>query len=827
MDYSASTSGVTVNLGTGTASGGDAAGDVLSGIEDIVGSALADSLTGSADANALFGGAGNDTLTGGAGADTLDGGTNTDTVTYASSGAGVSINLTTGTNAGGDAAGDVLTGVENLIGSGFADTLTGDGAANQLSGGLGDDVLSGAAGNDSLYGGDGNDLLTGGSGADVLDGGAGIDTADYSASTSGVTVNLTGAASSGGDAVGDVLTGIENATGSAFNDTLNGTEDNNLLIGAAGNDFLNATGGNDTLAGGAGADTLYGGEDMDFLDYSASGAAVSINLATGAASGGDATGDVLAGVDGIYGSAFNDTLVGFDNQGLSGDIYWNEIYGAAGNDSISLGDGEDFGYGGTGDDTVLGGGGADIVEGGDGNDSLQGGTGNDTLRGDAGNDTLDAGDGDDVAAGGVGNDTVFGGAGADALGGGDGEDSLQGGIGNDTLTGDAGNDTLDAGDGNDAVFGGTGSDALFGGAGNDSLDGGDGTDSLSGGTGADTLLGGAGRDTLDGGDSADSLFGGADSDTLYGGTGNDSLYGGDANDLLSGGDGADYLVGGEGSDTIVGRAGDVIDGEENSGDADALDLSGAGNFRVRKDPNNPENGTVEFYTDAGVYLGSLTFTNIETIISCFTPGTLIETHMGPRAIETLVVGDRVLTRDNGYQVVRWIGRKVLEAADLRGNVALQPILIRKDALGQGCPQRDTMVSRQHRILLQDIRCELLFGEPEVFVRALHLLDLPEVLAAVVPQVTYLHLLFDRHEVIRADGVWSESFQPGPRSLGGLDADQQAEIFAVFPEMDHPVTEETYAAARLTLKAHEARVLLAQTRLTLPRRTAPRRLARAG
>lgn len=720
VDYSAS-SAVNVNLATGTTSGGDAAGDVLSGIEDVVGSGSSDTLTGSAEANALFGGGGNDVLAGGAGADTLDGGSGTDTAVYSASGAGVSVNLATGTGTGGDAAGDVLRGIENVTGSAHADTLTGDSAANVLIGGAGDDLLSGAAGNDSLYGGDGSDTLAGGAGADLLDGGAGIDTADYSASASGVTVTLNGNSGSGGDAAGDVLNNIETLTGSSSNDRLTGNATDNRLTGGAGNDFLAAGAGDDTLEGGTGADTLYGGTGMDYIDYSRSGAAVSINLQTGATSGGEAAGDVLAGVDGIFGSAFNDTLIGFDQQGLSGDVFWNEIYGAAGNDYISLGDGEDFGYGGADDDTVLGGGGNDIVEGGDGNDSLYGGTGNDTLAGDAGNDMLDGGDGNDV---------------------------------------------------------------------------------LSGGDGEDTLIGGGGQDTL---------------------------FGGDGNDLLIGGDGPDFLSGGDGSDTIVGRVGDVIDGDEDDGDGDqdALDLSGAGNFRVRRDPDNPENGRVEFLTPEGVYIGFLTFTNIETIISCFTPGTLIDTATGLRAVESLAVGDRVLTRDNGYQVIRWVGCKTLTAAELRGNPALHPVLIREGALGPGSPDRDMQVSRQHRMLVQDSRCELLFGEAEVFVRAQNLLDLPDVLARVVPSVTYLHLMFDRHEVIRADGAWSESFQPGPRALGGLDAEAQAEIFAVFPALDHPVTEATYASARPTLKAHEARVLLAQPRRGEPAPAGPRRLARAG
>ncbi len=134
-----------------------------------------DSLSGDAGNDKLYGGTGNDTLIGGAGADLLDGGAGTDLASYAASTAGVSVNLTTGLGAGGDAAGDTLTGIENVTGSAFDDTLTGDSGANVLDGGAGNDLLDGGAGNDSLYGGAGNDTLIGGAGSDVLDGGAGTD----------------------------------------------------------------------------------------------------------------------------------------------------------------------------------------------------------------------------------------------------------------------------------------------------------------------------------------------------------------------------------------------------------------------------------------------------------------------------------------------------------------------------------------------------------------------------------------------------------------------------------------------------------------------------
>ncbi len=695
--YATSTAAVAINLSTGLGSGGHAAGDVLAEIEHLIGSNYDDTLTGDAGDNSLNGGSGNDVLAGGGGNDSLIGGAGTDTADYSASGAGVTVNLATGIGSGGDAAGDVLTQIENLLGSTYADILTGDTAANALTGGAGSDSLFGGAGNDSLYGGDGNDLLQGGTGSDSLNGGAGIDSVDYSDSTAAVNVNLASTYGYGGTAAGDRYTGIENIFGSIYNDSLYGSNGDNSLSGDAGNDFIDAGIGNDTLEGGAGRDTLYGGQDMDYLDYSNSNAAVSINLATGAASGGHATGDYLAGVDGIFGSVFDDTLIGFDNQGLTGDVYTNVFYGGAGNDYMDVG------------------------------------AGNDIAHGDEGNDTIYAGAGDDLATGGIGND------------------------------------------------------AVYGGAGNDSAEGGDGDD------------------LIDGGDGADGITGGAGNDSLYGGTGNDSITGGDGNDLISGGAGADVLTGGSGSDTFIGGAGDTVIG--GAGDNDVLDLSGSTPYRIIKDPSDPTSGVVEFLDAFGNVIGTLTYSGIDDGIACFTPGAMVETNTGPRAIETLALGDKVLTRDRGFQPVRWIGTKTIAGAELATNAALQPILFRQGALGPNLPSRDMLVSRQHCMLSKAPRAELYFGEREVFVRALHMTGQPGILHALVQEVTYIHLMFDHHEVIMADGVWSESFQPAARNIGGLDEDARAELLSVFADMPEPATPEAYVSARLTLKAHEARLLL--------------------
>jgi Ca2+-binding RTX toxin-like protein len=469
---------------TGTS---DAQGDKLISIEQIDGSNYDDTLVGDADRNILggldgndklSGGDGNDILIGGAGADTLDGGQGIDSASYSDSRKGVSVSLQSGTGFSGDAAGDKLLSIENLEGSDYDDTLEGDAANNFLSG---------------L---DGDDLLIGGAGADTLNGGDGIDTASYIASTTGVYVSLEKGTGSGGDAEGDILEflellerdekgevvkrqqvqSIENLEGSAHNDTLIGNAgsfiEQRVEVQQAGkirkerrlvhvDNVLRGLGGDDILIGGAGGDTLDGGDGSDTASYITSATGVSVNLATGQASGGDAEGDKLVSIENLEGSNSVDTLVGDDLN--------NRLSGSAGNDTLEGGAGNDY------------------LDGGDNNDLLLGGTGNDELHGGLGNDELHGGDGDDQLFGGAGNDQLYGGTGNDSLNGGEGNDQLFGEEGDDILKGDAGDDEQAGGAGADNLNGNAGNDTLYGEAGNDFLMGEAGDDLIDGGTEVDTV----------------------------------------------------------------------------------------------------------------------------------------------------------------------------------------------------------------------------------------------------------------------------------------------------------------------------------------------------
>lgn len=159
VSYYSSSAAVTVSLQSGTASGGDAAGDVLSSIEDLGGSKFGDKLVGNAGVNHLIGNEGNDVLVGGGGADVLSGGVGIDTASYENASAGLTASLATPATNSGDAKGDTFHNIENLAGSNFGDKLYGNDIGNTLWGGGGWDLLNGGNGNDKLTGGAGRDTF--------------------------------------------------------------------------------------------------------------------------------------------------------------------------------------------------------------------------------------------------------------------------------------------------------------------------------------------------------------------------------------------------------------------------------------------------------------------------------------------------------------------------------------------------------------------------------------------------------------------------------------------------------------------------------------------
>lgn len=153
-------------------------------------------------------------------------------------------------------------------------------------------------------------------------------------------------------------------------------------------------------------------------------------------------------------------------------------------------------------------------------------------------------------------------------------------------------------------------------------------------------------------------------------------------------------------------------------------------------------------------------------------GTLLRVPGGVRAVETLRPGDFVLTRDGGPQALRWVGSSRVGAEG-----PLAPVLIRAGAHGA---ERDLLLSPRHRILCGGWRAERLFQVGQVLVPVLHLVDGEQVQRRPGGRITYHRLLFDRHQVVTADGVAVESFLPDAAGLSALPADQRAEVEALLP-----------------------------------------------
>ncbi|WP_194945260.1 hypothetical protein [Limnohabitans sp. DM1] len=633
--YLGAASGVRASLTQPSSNTGDAQGDVLISIENLTGSAFADTLEGNVGANVLSGSRGDDVLIGRGGGDLYFGGDGSDTADYSDALDKVVINLANQENNAGAAAGDQLESIERVVGSRYNDELTGD------------------AGDNALAGGEGSDTLNGGAGQDALDGGDGIDTATYAFATAKVEVSLlTGGTA--GDAQGDTFNNIENLVGTNFEDKLEGNAANNVISGNAGGDTLVGGGGSDVFYGGEGDDVMrntgnglnqyFGGSaesdsGVDVVTYEGINTPVRVSLSTGgtnnATAGQQGSTETFSGIENLIGGTGNDWL--------EGDLKSNQLTGGSGDDSL---------YGMAGSDILLGGSGNDFLVGGAGNDLLNGGDGSDTVsyqnsdkaltidmaRTERGAGGLTDAVGDafasiEVFVGSQFSDTFLASTASTWIRGGDtgatrvtdtvdysaseiSGDSL--GVDVDlardnqtsaTVTVDGGRGVgggaweggMAKGDSYDSI------ENIIGTKGHDVLAGDAQANKLEGGLGNDTLIGRGGHDTLDGGEGINTLnyaertshllvnlgvvdgngfvtvtlATGANAEVdlikniqnLVGGTGNDSLSGSAADNWLSGGAGNDSLMGLGGADTLDGDTGNDL---LNGGDGNDSLMGGAG-----------------------------------------------------------------------------------------------------------------------------------------------------------------------------------------------------------------------------------------------------------
>lgn len=633
--YASASTAVTVDLSISGAQYTGAGGgtDTLVNIQNLRGSNFNDTLIGDAGDNKFIGGLGDDYIDGGAGLDSIS---------YEESDSAVYVNLATGVVIAPAQGSDTLVSIEGVAGSRFDDTLIGDAGNNLLEGGLGNDTLDGGAGNDianyrdlttgvtvdlsvttaqnfdalgndvlvnieGIRTGSGDDTIIGTAADNVLDAGAGVDTVSYANATAGVTVNLALATAQNTVGAGtDTLSGFENITGSAFNDTLAGsTGVNNVINGGAGFDAtvlsgnwvdyaISYVGGNYVLQDRRavdGTDTYISVERFVFADQ-----AIDVSVPSDLLN--DTPIDIMSSADSLYDDTAANALVATlttDDPDINDVHTYSIVGGAAASsfyitaDSLYLASGGLSGYaagsfmevtlrttdasGAFYDETfyyeVLGSGlvligtpGVDTLIGGNGDDTISALGSNDYVDGGLGNDTMDGGTGIDMlsyssAPAGVTVSLAIagpqntGGAGIDTI---SNFENLTGSNFNDTLTGDANNNT---------IYGLGGNDTIDGGAGNDVLDGGAGIDTASYASATAAVV-------VNLGITAAQNTGGSGTDTI---TGFEALIGSAFNDTLTGSAAADTIIGGAGSDTIAGLAGDdVMDGGLG---ADTLNYSAA------------------------------------------------------------------------------------------------------------------------------------------------------------------------------------------------------------------------------------------------------------
>lgn len=163
-----------------------------------------------------------------------------------------------------------------------------------------------------------------------------------------------------------------------------------------------------------------------------------------------------------------------------------------------------------------------------------------------------------------------------------------------------------------------------------------------------------------------------------------------------------------------------------------------------------------------------------------TGGCVIATDRGEVPAEVLRVGDRIITRDNGLQRLRWIGTRRLNRADLFANDHLRPLLVRQGSLDGWLPEGDIRVSPNQRILAPRDRSLVHFEEHEALISAKHMIDMRP--AGASASISYTCVLFDRHEMILLNGVWTEAFHPGDIAVNGMGNAQRFELYALYPEL---------------------------------------------
>lgn len=681
---------------------------------------------------------------------------------------------------GGNDIGRGEDGHDWMHGQDGDDTLFGGKGNDMLFGEADDDVLLGGTGDDQVEGGDGNDVLDGGKGDDELFGGDGDDTISGGAGDDTIEGNKGEDVLHGGDGNDDIMGGNANDTvfGGDGNDTIDG--------GSNGDDYLEGNGGDDKITGGNGRDTIYGDNapadhpDREVFKWSEAEGFGNDEVAQ---SFSQDTGSTTVVFD-YKTNNYHEVETQFETTHQNVQNLDHEVGKKSSLESVLNGEDNAATYSWTSTKPL-----EDVefrINDIDGDGRV-------TIRAfDDCHEPIEVvlthpGSGLKLA-------------------------DTDGVHGNDTAISKDGNYTPDSAGEHSVLVKIPGPVTKW-----EIVHEQDGH--LNTGINVTDItfdvvksLGEPGDDTLYGGDNGDEIYGQEGDDDIVGGRGGDDLFGGADRDTFRAerDDQGDPVPDAQGS-----FIGDDVDGGSEGNDHDTLDLRGTitegGSLKVTKtgpDSNgNGHDGFVEYFDDEGESLGKLKFEEIEEIIVCFTPGTAIATPRGEVPVETLKPGDKVITRDNGIQEIAWAGARDLTSDEMAEAQELRPVLIKAGALGANLPERDMLVSPQHRVLMANDRTQLYFDEREVLVAAKHLVGMDGVTRAGNVDTTYIHFMCAKHEVVLSDGAWTETFQPGDYTLGAMGDAARDEIFRLFPELATVAGLNDYAAARKSLKRHEASLLM--------------------
>jgi hypothetical protein len=187
---------------------------------------------------------------------------------------------------------------------------------------------------------------------------------------------------------------------------------------------------------------------------------------------------------------------------------------------------------------------------------------------------------------------------------------------------------------------------------------------------------------------------------------------------------------------------------------------------------------------------------------CFVRGTLIRTPDGDVPVESLKLGDRVMTYDDGAQLITWTSNRMV----LFPQGDERPIWVEPNSFGPDQPYQKTGFSPRHCLLQQDPQNQVIFGSDAMLTATRDCVDHSDITQQDnAAPVEYFHFMFDKHALVWANGLLSESFFPGPIARRSLDPISRARLVSIYPSLSDPEAPAPFQSVRPRMRGYESRV----------------------